>query len=328
MILKELLEKKGMSAYALSKKSGVPQSTLNNILKGKSNLNDCRLKTLTAIANTLGVSIAELKGEKEGDKMGKVISIVNQKGGVGKTTTSINLGIGLVNKGKKVLIIDSDPQGSATASLGIDIPDDLEVTLYTIIRKIMNGEEIKENEGILKHEEGVEFLPGNIELSAIQMDMISRISRERILKDYIDTIRNKYDYILIDCMPSLDMLTINALTASDSVIIPVEPSFLPVKGLEQLVKTIFEVKKQLNKTLNIDGILLSKAKTTTNNYKFISDQINKLYGNDVIIFDSIIPFSVRAEECPNFGVSIFKHDPNGRVANAFKSLTEEVINNG
>mgnify|MGYP000221773114 CR=1 FL=1 len=187
--------------------------------------------------------------------MCKVISVVNQKGGVGKTTTTVNVGIGLAREGKKVLLIDADPQGSLTASLGYVEPDDIGTTLATIMMNIINDEEIAEEEGILHHEEQVDLLPANIELSALEVTMSNVMSRELIMKEYIDTMRSRYDYILIDCMPSLGMMTINALVASDMVLIPVQAAYLPVKGLQQLIRTISMVKKRLNRKLTIQGIL-------------------------------------------------------------------------
>ena len=200
--------------------------------------------------------------------MCKVISVVNQKGGVGKTTTTVNVGIGLAREGKKVLLIDADPQGSLTASLGYEEPDDLRITLATIMMDVINEEEISLEDGILHHQENVDLLPANIELSALEVTMGNVMSREMIMKEYIDAIRCRYDYILIDCMPSLGMMTINALVSSDSVLIPVQAAYLPVKGLQQLIKTILTVKKRLNRKLAIEGILLTMVDFRTNYANF------------------------------------------------------------
>ena len=257
--------------------------------------------------------------------MCKVIAIANQKGGVGKTTTTSNLGIGLAKQGKKVLLIDADAQGSLTASLGIQEPDGLEITLATIMANIINDEEIKPEYGILRHEEGVEFMPGNIELSGLETSLVNVMSRETVLRTYIEQQKDRYDYILIDCMPSLGMITINAFACADSILIPVQAAYLPVKGLEQLIKTIGKVKRQINPKLEIEGILLTMVDNRTNYAKDISTLLIENYGSRVKIFKESIPMSVRAAEISAEGVSIYQHDPNGKVASAYQSLTEEVL---
>ena len=257
--------------------------------------------------------------------MCKVIAIANQKGGVGKTTTTSNLGIGLAKQGKKVLLIDADAQGSLTASLGIREPDRLEITLATIMASIINDEEIKPEYGILRHEEGVDFMPGNIELSGLETSLVNVMSRETVLRAYIEQQKDRYDYILIDCMPSLGMLTINALASVDAVIIPVQAAYLPVKGLEQLIRTIGKVRRQLNKQLKIGGILITMVDNRTNYARDISDLIFDTYGNQIKIFPQSIPFSVRAAEISAEGISIFEHDPKGKVAAAYWQMTQEVL---
>ena len=257
--------------------------------------------------------------------MCKVIAIANQKGGVGKTTTTSNLGIGLAKQGKKVLLIDADAQGSLTASLGIQEPDGLEITLATIMANIINDEEIKPGYGILRHEEGVEFMPGNIELSGLETSLVNVMSRETVLRTYREPQKARYDYILIDCMPSLGMITINAFACADSILIPVQAAYLPVIGLEQLIKTIGKVKRQINPKLEIEGILLTMVDNRTNYAKDISTLLIENYGSRVKIFKESIPMSVRAAEISAEGVSIYQHDPNGKVASAYQSLTEEVL---
>lgn len=259
--------------------------------------------------------------------MCRVIAIANQKGGVGKTTTTSNLGIGLAKQGKKVLLIDADAQGSLTASLGIREPDRLEITLATIMASIINDEEIKPEYGILRHEEGVDFMPGNIELSGLETSLVNVMSRETILRTYIEQQKDRYDYILIDCMPSLGMITINAFACADSILIPVQAAYLPVKGLEQLIKTIGKVKRQINPKLEIEGILLTMVDNRTNYARDISNLLIENYGSRVRIFENSIPLSVRAAEISAEGVSIYQHDPNGKVASAYQSLTEEVLAN-
>ena len=228
--------------------------------------------------------------------MGKVISVANQKGGVAKSTTTLNLGVGLARQGKKVLLIDADPQGSLTASLGYVEPDDIGTTLATIMMNIINDEEIGEEEGILHHKEQIDLLPANIELSALEVTMSNVMSRELIMKEYIDTMRSRYDYILIDCMPSLGMMTINALVASDMVLIPVQAAYLPVKGLQQLIRTISMVKKRLNRKLTIQGILLTMVDFRTNYAKDIASRVKETYGSKIAIFENVIPLSVKVAE--------------------------------
>ena len=235
--------------------------------------------------------------------MGKVISVANQKGGVAKSTTTLNLGVGLARQGKKVLLIDADPQGSLTASLGYVEPDDIGTTLATIMMNIINDEEIAEEEGILHHEEQVDLLPANIELSALEVTMSNVMSRELIMKEYIDTMRSRYDYILIDCMPSLGMMTINALVASDMVLIPVQAAYLPVKGLQQLIRTISMVKKRLNRKLTIQGILLTMVDFRTNYAKDIASRVKETYGSKIAIFENVIPLSVKVAEASAEGKS-------------------------
>ena len=257
--------------------------------------------------------------------MCKVISICNQKGGVSKTTTTANLGVGLVRAGKKVLVIDADPQGNLSQSLGIENPDELEVALPSIMEQIMTGEEVDVTKGIVHHKEGIDLMPCNIDLSAVDVSLVHVLSREFIMKTYVDSMREFYDYILIDCMPSLGVITINSLTASDSVLIPVQAAYLPVKGLEQLIKTISLVKKLLNQEIQFEGILISMLNARTNYAKDIMELIREYYGEAIPIFESKIPFSVKAAETSAAGVSIFTLDKKHPVAQAYEKLTEEVI---
>ena len=254
-----------------------------------------------------------------------IITITNFKGGVGKTTTCVNLGIGLAREGKKVLLVEADAQGSMAVSLGIAEPDELDVTLVNIMEKVINDEDLEMGEGIIHHEEGVDFIPANIELAGLETALVNVMSRETILRQYLNSLKSQYDYILIDCMPSLGMITINALVAADNVLIPVEAAYLPVKGLQQLIKTIGRVHRKLNPALSIMGILLTKVDRRTNFARDISIQIREVYGDRVHIFTNCIPLSVRAAETTAEGKSIYLHDPKGIVANGYYSLTEEVL---
>ena len=257
--------------------------------------------------------------------MAKVIAITNQKGGVGKTTTTVNLGIGLQRAGKRVLLIDSDPQGSLSISLGIEKPDNLTISLATILDKIMTEEPFEPKEGILHHKEGIDFLPGNIDLSGSEVSLINTMNRERVLKQYLDAVKEQYDYVLLDCMPSLGILIVNALVAADSVLIPVQTQYLSAKGLEQLLRTVNKVRQKINPRLAIEGILMTMVDNRTNYAKEIGDLLREAYGSKLNVFQTHIPHSVRASESSAEGVSIFMHDPKGKVASAYQMLTEEVL---
>lgn len=260
--------------------------------------------------------------------MCKVIAISNQKGGVGKTTTTVNLGIGLAKMGNKVLLIDADAQGSLTASLGYHNPDEIEVTLSTIMTAIIEEQELDAAYGILNQNEGVFLMPGNIDLAAMEVSLVNSMSRETVLKQYIEKVREHFDYILIDCMPSLGMLTLNALAAADSVLIPVQSQYLSLKGLEQLIVTILKVKRKINTKLEFEGILLTMVDTRTNYSKEIMEMVHSNYGKRIAIFENYIPMSVRAAETSAVGKSIFQYDPRGKVAAAYDGLIKEVLANG
>ena len=253
----------------------------------------------------------------------KVVASKNQKGGEGKTTTTVNLGVGLAHTGKKVLLIDADPQGSLTVSLGVKNPDELDVSLSTLMQSVLDDEQLHGN-AVIPHHEGVDLLPSNIELSGMESGLFNVMSREHVLKSAIEGMKKSYDYILIDCMPSLGMMTINALAAAGSVIIPSQPNYLSTKGLNLLLRSIAKIKRQINPRLKIDGILLTMVDNRTNNAKTIITSLRSSVGENIRVFDSEIPFSVRAAECSLSGESIFSHDKNGKVAAAYEALTKEV----
>ena len=257
-----------------------------------------------------------------------VIAVTNQKGGVGKTTTTVNLGVGLARMGKRVLLVDADPQGSLTVSLGVKNPDELPVSIATVMQNTVDDKVMPQDYGIIHHSEGVDLLPSNIELSAFEVGLFNTMSREMVLKNCLDAVKKNYDYVLIDCMPSLGMMTINSLVAADSVLIPSQPNFLSAKGLGLLLKSIGKVKRQINPKLRIDGILMTMIMPRTNISKEITATVKSAYGKKIKVFDTEIPHSIRAVEATAEGKSIFAYDKSGKVAAAYEQFGKEVAEIG
>lgn len=259
--------------------------------------------------------------------MAKVIAICNQKGGVGKTTTALNLGAGLAGEGKKVLLVDSDPQSDLTASAGIEA-DRIEKSLGRLMYLATENNKPDVQDTIIHHEEGFDLIPSNLDLSSMETRLVNAMSREKVLDNILKDIKQDYDYVLIDCMPSLGMLTINALTAADSVIIPVQAQYLPAKGMTQLMKSIDMVRNHTNDQLKIDGIVMTLVDGRTNLAKDVINAIRTNYGMHLRIFDTQIPVAVKAAEATREGQSIFAYDRSSKPAKAYEMLTKEVMKLG
>ena len=257
----------------------------------------------------------------------QIIAIANQKGGVGKTTTTFSLGVALAKQGKKVLLIDADPQGDLTTCMGYYNQDDLQNTIGTLMSDTIQDKEINIENAILNHKEGIDLIPSNLDLSALEMSLVNAMSREFTLKNAIRNVENKYDYILIDCMPSLGMITINALACCDKVIIPVQGEYLAAKGMGHLLKTVSKVHKQINPNLKIGGVLLTLVDKRTNLSQEVRESLEKNYGQYVKIYDTEIPKAVNTAKSSSTGKSIFEFDKNSRVADAYKNLAKEVLEN-
>lgn len=254
-----------------------------------------------------------------------VIAVENQKGGTGKSTTVLNLGVGLARQGKRVLLIDADPQGSLSISLGIARPDDYDVTLSTVLTNVMEDKSFDDDLGIIETEEGVDLMPCNIELSGVETTMFNTMSREFVMKNYVDRQKKYYDYVLIDCTPSLGILPINAFVAADSIIIPSQPRILSTKGLDLLLRSYLKVQRSINPKLKIDGILFTMVDFRTNNDKSIVQNMRDTVGRSINVFKTVIPHSVRATESNVAGQSIFAFDKNSKIAQAYEELTKEVL---
>ena len=258
----------------------------------------------------------------------EVIAIANQKGGVGKTTTAFNLGVALAIQGKKVLLIDSDPQGDLTVSMGFKENEDYKYKLSDLLNCYLKKIDVSVDNFIVTHKEGVDLIPSNLDLSTMEMNIYNSMNREKIFCRCLKNLRNRYDYILIDCQPSLSMLTINALAFADKIIIPVQSQYLAAKNTSQLLEIIGGIKEELNEDLSIGGILITLVDKRTNLSKKTLELLADSYGSFVNIYNTQIPISTKIAEATSQGESIFRYDKNNKSADAYFDFSKEIIDNG
>jgi chromosome partitioning protein len=255
----------------------------------------------------------------------KTLAISHEKGGTAKTTTTVNLGIGLARQGKRVLLVDADPQGDLTKCLGVADPSTLTNTLATAMNNVIAEVEFDPRSVIMRHAEGVDFIPANAQLAATEMTLATQLDREFVLREFLLRVKNDYDYALIDCRPALGLTVVNALTAADSVIIPVQAHTLAAEDMGGLFKTVGRIRQRANTGLKIDGIVMTMVDHRTNLARSTIRQVREKYGRVVRVFGAEIPYAVRAAEVPSKGQSIFAYDPGGKVSQAYERLTREVV---
>lgn len=255
----------------------------------------------------------------------KTIAIANQKGGVGKTTTAFSLGVSLANNDKRVLIVDADPQANLTTYMGYYDEDNLSATLSTLIERYIDDKEINAKEAILHHHEKVDLIPSNLSLAMTESNLSNAMSREYAMKNCLEDLKKQYDYIIIDCMPSLSMIITNALACSDEVIIPVQSQYLSARGMGNLLNIVSRVKRQLNRDLKVGGILLTLVDNRTKLPTTIRNELETNFGNIVKLYDTQIPFAVKTAESTSKGKSIFAYDKNSKVAEAYSQFAKEVL---